>query len=78
MQRYAYTTRYTYTMILRNDSKNFTAQYVAHKRNNCGYICFTVVNVIIGTIKMGHTKRSICIDEIDSSYIFDSPITKFK
>ena len=38
MQRYAYTTRYTYTMILRNDSKNFTAQYMANKRNNCDII----------------------------------------
>ena len=66
MQRYAYTTRYTYTMILRNDSKNFTAQYVAIKGNNCEYICFIVVNVIMGTIKIGQTIRPTYIDEMDS------------
>ena len=51
MQRYAYTTRYTYNKIVRNGAKNFTAQYVANKRNKCEYICFIVVNVIMRTIK---------------------------
>ena len=75
MQRYAYTTRYTYTMILRNDSKNFTAQYMANKRNNCEYICFIVVNVIMGTMKIGRTIRAIRINDLP--YIFVSYISKF-